>query len=37
MKMVKMAKRVDELELNEEMFASLIKKLVSEKRKMKSY
>jgi len=35
--MVKMAKRVDELELSEHMFASLIKKLVTEKRKTKEF
>jgi len=35
--MVKMAKRVDEVELNEVMMASLIKKLFNEKRKIREY
>ena len=32
-----MAKRVDEVELNEVMMASLIKKLFNEKRKIREY
>jgi len=36
-KMVKMAKRVDEVELNEVMMASLIKKLFNEKRKVRQH
>ncbi len=35
--MVKMAKRIDGFALNEYMFASLIKKLVSEKRKIRTF
>ncbi|MBS7656563.1 hypothetical protein KEJ33_01390 [Candidatus Bathyarchaeota archaeon] len=36
-RMIKMAKRVDEVEFNEQMFASLIKKLITEKRKVRQY
>jgi len=35
--MIKMAKRVDGFALSEQMFASLIKKLVVEKRKIRTY
>ena len=35
--MIKMAKRVDKVELDVDMLASLIKKLYSEKRKLREY